>query len=116
MKKIIVLLSFFCLLSCSESVETNPKETVTDDQTVFNAHGCNACHTIGEGKLIGPDLKGVASRRDTEWLKSWITNSSELIASGDKDAVALFKEFNNSPMAAYSLSQAEMNSLLDYLK
>ena len=33
-----------------------------------------------------------------------------------QDAVALLKEFNNSPMAAYNLSQAEMNSLLDYLK
>ena len=116
MKKIIGLLSFFCLSACVESAETNPKETVTDGQTVFNLNGCNACHTIGEGKLIGPDLKGVASRRDTEWLKSWITNSSELISSGDKDAVALFNEFNNSPMAAYNLSQAEMNSLLDYLK
>ena len=49
-------------------------------------------------------------------VESVDTNRSELIASGDKDEVALFKEFNNSLMAAYNLSQAEMNSLLDYLQ
>ena len=80
---------------------------ITDDQIVFNAYGCNTCYTIGEGKQIGPDLKRVASRRDTEWLESWITNSLELIASGDNDVAALFKEFNNSPMYDYNFSQAE---------
>ena len=51
-----------------------------------------------------------------QWLKSWITSSSELIASGDKDAVALYKEYNNLPMDDYNLSEKEMIDLLDYLK
>ena len=25
--------------------------------------GCNACHTIGGGRLVGPDLLGVSERR-----------------------------------------------------
>ena len=29
---------------------------------------CAACHTIGGGKLVGPDLKEVTTRRDDAWL------------------------------------------------
>ena len=29
---------------------------------------CAACHTIGGGTLVGPDLQDVTSRRDREWL------------------------------------------------
>src|SRR3954468_18615382 len=35
---------------------------------VFAAKGCNGCHKIGGGKLVGPDLKGVTGRRDKEWI------------------------------------------------
>ena len=29
---------------------------------------CSACHTIGSGPLVGPDLAGVTVVRDHEWL------------------------------------------------
>jgi len=36
-------------------------------EQVFNTT-CFACHTIGGGRLIGPDLAGVHEKRSQEWL------------------------------------------------
>ena len=65
---------------------------------------CAACHTIGGGKLIGPDLKGVNERHDEEWLIKFIQNSQEVIASGDETAVKLFEEYNKVTMPPNNLS------------
>jgi mono/diheme cytochrome c family protein len=77
---------------------------------------CSACHHIGKGKLIGPDLKGVTERRDREWLKKFIRNSQEVIQSGDPYAVKLFEEYNKIPMPPNNLTDEEINILLDYIE
>ncbi|MDD1749458.1 MAG: c-type cytochrome, partial [Methanothrix sp.] len=35
---------------------------------------CTLCHTIGGGKKIGPDLKGVTQRRAEEWIVKFISD------------------------------------------
>ncbi|MBM3435704.1 MAG: cytochrome c, partial [Bacteroidetes bacterium] len=50
---------------------------------------CTACHTIGKGKLIGPDLKGVNDRHNEAWLLSFIRSSQTMIKNGDPVAVKL---------------------------
>ena len=35
---------------------------------------CAACHTIGVGDKVGPDLRGVTERRDRAWLVSYLRN------------------------------------------
>ena len=57
-----------------------------DGAQIFKAN-CTACHTIVGGRLVGPDLDGIVAKRESSWLKSWINSSSELIASGDADAI-----------------------------
>ncbi len=76
---------------------------------------CAACHSIGGGRMVGPDLKGVTKRRTKAWLTQFIQSSTKLIQSGDPDAVAIFKEFNNSPMKDYPLTQEQIDELLDYI-
>ena len=61
---------------------------------------CAACHKL-EAKFVGPPLGDIEKRRTSEWLHKWIKNSAELIKSGDKDAVAVFEEYNKVPMLAY---------------
>ncbi|MCP4553629.1 MAG: c-type cytochrome [Bacteroidetes bacterium] len=76
---------------------------------------CTACHTIGGGKLIGPDLKGISERRNEDWLIKFIQNSQEQIQAGDKIAVQLFEEFNFIPMPPNNLSDDEVRILLSYI-
>ncbi len=75
---------------------------------------CTACHTIGKGKLIGPDLAGILDRRDQEWVAQFIRNSQELIESGDEQAKAIFEEFK-VPMPPHDFSDQEMKDLLAFL-
>ncbi len=51
---------------------------------------CSACHTIGKGILIGPDLANVHMRREKQWIFSFIKSSQSVIKQGDATAVALF--------------------------
>lgn len=77
---------------------------------------CVACHTISKGKLVGPDLVDVHKRRTDEWLLEFIKSSQTLIASGDKTAVALFKEYNQSVMPNAPYSVDEIKSIIAYIK
>ena len=36
---------------------------------LFAGH-CAACHTVGHGEKIGPDLLGITSARDRTWLSA----------------------------------------------
>ncbi len=53
---------------------------------------CMTCHTIGGGRLTGPDLKDVTKRKDKEWLIKFIQNPSAMIDSGDPYAAKLLEE------------------------
>ena len=86
-----------------------------DGAKIFKQN-CTACHVIGETKLIGPGLKGVTEKRNKEWLKKWINNSSELIASGDPDAVAIFEEYNKVAMTNFNFSDEDFEALYAYLQ
>lgn len=91
-----------------ESQSGNPGETVFQQK-------CAACHTIGGGKLIGPDLKGVTERRDAIWLRQFIADPAKVLASGDPTASQLLKEYNNVPMPNLGLTPQEIEGLIAYL-
>ncbi|HCC84588.1 MAG TPA: hypothetical protein DEP87_02810, partial [Candidatus Pacebacteria bacterium] len=44
---------------------------------------CSACHSIGKGRLVGPDLAGVNDRRSEGWLLKFIKSPQAVINSGD---------------------------------
>ena len=77
---------------------------------------CFACHTIGGGRLVGPDLAGIHEKRSREWLAQFILSSQKLIASGDADAVAVFEEYNGLIMPDSALSDAQVEAVLDYIE
>jgi mono/diheme cytochrome c family protein len=86
-----------------------------DGAKIFKQN-CTACHTIGGGRLVGPDLEGITKKRKADWLKKWINSSSELIASGDADAIAIFKEYGNLAMTDFYFEDEDMEVLLAYLE
>ena len=77
---------------------------------------CGACHTIGLGKRIGPDLRNVQDRHPKEWIYKWVRSSQSMVKAGDKEAVRLFKEFNEIPMPDQPLlSDNQIDEILNYI-
>ena len=76
---------------------------------------CLACHTIGQGKKLGPDLAGVTRRRDEKWLARWLKSPEEMLKT-DEYAKAMLKEYNNIPMPNQSLSDAEIRQFIKYFR
>ncbi len=62
------------------------------DTPDYYRQNCMNCHTIGGGRLTGPDLKNVGQRRDAEWLISFMQNPKAVIDSGDPYALKLAEE------------------------
>ena len=77
---------------------------------------CMACHTVGGGDKLGPDLKGVVTSRDPAWLSRWLREPDKMIAEGDPIATALKERFRNLPMPNFSLGDVEVDALVDYLQ
>lgn len=77
-------------------------DQVAHGKYVFQRKNCNDCHTIlGIGGYFAPDLTKVADRRDTTWLRSFLTDpqaakpgttmpNQKLLAADVLDLVAFF--------------------------
>ena len=76
---------------------------------------CTACHTIGNGPLVGPDLKGVTARRPREWLEQWIAAPDAMLAKKDPIATELLHQFHDVPMANMGLSTSDVTAVIAYL-
>lgn len=91
-----------------------PIEAQSTGQALFNKN-CTVCHTIGSGRLVGPDLAGVQERRTKEWLHRFIPSSQTMIKSGNSDAAALFKEYNQLIMPDFNLTATDIDAILQYI-
>ena len=101
---LFLLLLMFPLISFSQ--------TAADEANFVQ---CRACHTIGGGKLVGPDLKGITEKREEVWLIKFIQNSTELIQSGDALAKQVFEENSNIPMPPHALTDEQVKGMLTYI-
>lgn len=86
------------------------------DGAVLFKNNCAVCHSVGKGKLVGPDLKGSHTRFENEWLKKWIKSSQSLVKKGDPTAVKIFEENGKMVMPDQNLSEAEIVSVIEYVK
>ena len=77
---------------------------------------CAACHTVGQGDKIGPDLAQVTTRRERQWLIQYVMTPDQLLATQDPTAVALFKQYNQVRMPNLRLTPDEVTSLLTYIE
>ena len=80
---------------------------------LFNTN-CAACHKL-DAKMTGPALRGVGDKYDKAWLYKWIKNSSDLIKSGDANAVKVYEEFAKANMTAFpQLSNGDIDNIIAY--
>ncbi len=75
---------------------------------------CLACHTIGGGDKVGPDLRGVSQRRSGQWLSHWLASPEQMLQS-DPDAKALLGKYK-LPMPNQGLNEAEIRQYIAYFK
>lgn len=94
---------------------TPPAGSVGEGETIFQEK-CVACHTIGGGDLVGPDLKNVTVKRDRDWLERFIYEPDKMLAEGDLLATQLLKQYNDIPMPSLELSEDQVASILAYLE
>lgn len=115
MNKYIIVLTFICLLIVSYKLSF--ADDVAKGKVIYEQK-CTLCHTIGEGKKIGPDLAGVVDRRKKEWLKEFITDPLKMInEKKDPAAVKLFNEYGKIPMVVSPpLTPAEVEAVMKYLE
>jgi mono/diheme cytochrome c family protein len=83
-------------------------------EDLFTRRGCVACHKIGEGRLVGPDLASVTDRRSFPWIYSMITNPDSMLQS-DSTAQRLFGEYF-TPMPNQKVQPEEAQALYEYLR
>ncbi len=110
MKKLILFLFLVGLYQLPMSIAQSG-----DDVANMFQIKCGICHTIGGGKIIGPDLANVQDRHSEEWLISFIRSSQTMINNGDPTAVALYEEYNKVLMPDPMISDTEIKSLLTYI-
>jgi mono/diheme cytochrome c family protein len=87
------------------------------DTPDYFRQNCVTCHTIGGGRLTGPDLKHVTQRKDREWLATFMMNPKSVIDSGDAYARQLLEESRNVPMPALpGMTRDRAEKLLDLIE
>ncbi len=76
---------------------------------------CATCHTIGQGRKVGPDLANVQNRRSEEWIIKFVRSAQTVINSGDPVAKKLVAESNGIVMPNNNYSPDQIRSILKYI-
>jgi mono/diheme cytochrome c family protein len=94
-----------------------PVEVSAQDDAAYFRRNCFSCHTIGGGRLTGPDLKGATQRKDREWLERFIVNPKAVLDSGDPYAQQLFQESRGVVMPTVpGMTRERARALLDLIE
>lgn len=75
---------------------------------------CSKCHTVGGGRRVGPDLRGVADRHDKEWILGFVQNPDSYLDS-DAAAKKLLAENNGVRMENAHVTREQAEGLLEFI-
>jgi len=76
---------------------------------------CSACHTLGTGDSVGPDLLSVGQRRDRVWLTNYVLEPDRMLAQRDPVAMALFEKYKTVRMPNLGLSLETVDQILRFI-
>lgn len=83
----------------------------------FFRQNCISCHTIGGGRLTGPDLKDVTQRKDRAWLVQFLQGPKAALDSGDPYALKLQQEARGVVMPTVpGLNKTQAEALLNLIE
>ena len=106
-KNFLTILCCFCVMIITTNAQNQGEKLFTQK--------CTSCHTVGGGKLIGPDLANMHVRRTEEWIIKFVQASQSLIKSGDSEAKKLFEEYNGIIMPDQDLTANQIKSIIAYI-
>src|SRR5689334_8669832 len=110
--RVLQLLFFVFLFAGSKTVFAT---SIENGKALFTTR-CTSCHNVN-AQLVGPALAGVENRRTVEWLVNFIRSPKTLIEKQDKDAVALYDQFNHVMMPDHQdIAPDDVNNILAYIK
>lgn len=93
-----------------------PAVSWAQDTPDFFREKCKSCHTIGGGRLAGPDLKNVGTRKDRDWLTGFMMNPQSYIDGGDTYATKLFEDYRSVMPAISGMTRERCGKLLDLIE
>ena len=108
---ILSTLSFLLLLLGPFALHAQP--SVEAGEIVFVQ--CRACHAL-DRNLVGPALKDITDKYDKEWLKKWIYNAPEFVASGDERAIEADKYSPTQMQLFTHLTDDDLESVIMYIE
>src|ERR1041384_6909550 len=88
---------------------------VSGGEYLFSSR-CSACHSLGQGDKMGPDLLGVTARRERTWLLRYIQVPDQMLASGDPIAKTLYEKYQKARMPNVGLGGADAAAIVSYLE
>lgn len=74
---------------------------------------CVACHSLGGGSVVGPDLRGVTTRRSPAWIRGMIARPDSMLRV-DSVAQALLVHYQ-VPMLNRELDAARVRAVMEFL-
>jgi mono/diheme cytochrome c family protein len=91
-------------------------EAEAQETAEYFMQNCMSCHTVGGGRLTGPDLKDVQNRKDREWLEKFITDPRAVLNSGDPYAKSMMEEARGAVMPNFpTMTRKRAAQLLDLI-
>ncbi|HYM75608.1 MAG TPA: c-type cytochrome [Candidatus Dormibacteraeota bacterium] len=107
---VLVIMASVAFLLCAETRVT------AQDAAAFFKQNCTSCHTIGGGRLTGPDLKDVTTRKDRTWFVQFLQSPKTMIDSGDPYAMKLQQEARGVVMPNIpGMNPQQAQALLDMI-
>ncbi len=75
---------------------------------------CQACHSMGENRVVGPGWKGITTRREPAWIMNMILNIDMMLAE-DEEAQKLLEQCLVR-MPNQNLSKEEARDVLEFMR
>ena len=104
------------------AVNTNAAPDAPFDQaladhgkSLFSSKGCTACHVVEQaGQTVGPNLSGVVSRRDFNWIRGMVTQTDSMLAN-DPVAQELLAQYGTR-MVQMQVTDGDVRAIFEYLR
>lgn len=99
---------------CSRNAVAASPDSQAEGRQLFKAR-CSECHTIGQGRKVGPDLYGITEIRPKDYLVSFIGNPTHMFEMRDPIAIMVLGQYKTIRMPNLHLSEDQVLEIIAYI-